>query len=253
MKTSKHYPKILTGLAILSTMLPMKTKGQDLHWEWHDELPSLEEEFPVEKTQKEESELEFGTDMLMDDGRSDPRYADRRMKQLGGFGYDGGFTAGIIDCYWSGDKKDQDFDKLNPGKWKMLCENLSHNSPVVRRPPLNGYNFTTNQVDELLTALHENRNVEYLDLKNTSLRPVDMGRLLFAVRNNPNLKGLDLSGNSMLGYNIEQIGAFLRENKTLQSLFLGNPRWYWRSPEGEQKEFTDIESVRPLADALHQR
>ena len=225
--TKLKHPQILTGLAILSTMMPMKANAQTVAAE------AIEGHV-------------CGTDTLV---WPHPIHSEHRMKQYGGFGYDG-FASGIVDCYWSGGKKDQDFDKLNPGKWKTLCDNLRNNSPAVRRLPLNGYNFTTNQTDELLDALHENRSVEYLDLKYTSLRPVDMGRLLFAVKNNPNLKGLDLSGNLMLGYNVEQIGAFLRESKTLESLFLGSPYAYPPKPLMAEQKFVDREFIKPLADAL---
>ena len=227
--TKLKHPQILTGLAILSTMMPMKANAQTVAAE------AIEGHV-------------CGTDTLV---WSHPIHSEHRMKQYGGFGYDG-FASGIVDCYWSGGKKDQDFDKLNPGKWKTLCDNLRNNSPAVRRLPLNGYNFTTNQTDELLDALHENRSVEYLDLKYTSLRPVDMGRLLFAVKNNPNLKGLDLSGNLMLGYNVEQIGAFLRESKTLESLFLGSPYAYPPKPLMAEQKFVDREFIKPLADALRE-
>ncbi|MBQ4472366.1 MAG: hypothetical protein II942_03910 [Alphaproteobacteria bacterium] len=247
MRKLKTYP-LLTGLAVLSTLMPMKAKGQDLYWRWEDKLPSMGEELSAEEKEGEELDC----DEIVGDLRQDPRYSDFEMKRMGGFAYDGGFTSGIVDCYWAGGIKDQDFDKLNPGKWKTLCENLRNNSSAVRRLPLNGYNFTTNQIDELLAALHENQSVEYLDLKCTSLRPIDIGRLLFAVKNNPNLKGLDLSGNLMLGYNVKQISAFLRENKTLESLFLGNPYAYPPSPLMAELKFVDREFIKPLTDALRE-
>ena len=198
----KH-PQILTGLAILSTCMPLKANAQTV------------------ATETKEDRV-CASDTLV---WPDPGHAERRMKQYGGFNYDGAFTSGIVDCYWSGELKDQDFDKLNPGKWKSLCENIRNNSPVVRRLPLNGYNFSTNQINELLGALKENKSVEYLDLKNTSLQPADISRLLDIVKNNPNLKGLDLSGDPMTWRTVQDVGNFLRDNKSLETLFMGKPIW----------------------------
>ena len=200
--TKLKHPQILTGLAILSTMMPMKANAQTVA------ADAIEGHV-------------CGTDTLV---WPHPIHSEHRMKQYGGFGYDG-FASGIVDCYWSGGKKDQDFDKLNPGKWESLCKDIRESSPNVRKLPLNGYNFTTNQINDLIDALKENKSVEYLDLKNTSFQKEDISRLLDALKGNPNLKGLDLSGDAMTWKTVVHVGAFLQKNKSLETLFMGKAVW----------------------------
>ena len=195
MTTSKHYPKILTGLAILSTMLPMRVQANP--------------------------------------GR-DP------------FGMGHAVEPDIFNWHMSQMPPIKDFERMNPGKWEPLCENIRTNLPAVTAIPLYAYHLTTNQWETLLPALKENHTIQYLDMEYTGLQGDYADRLIDAVEGNPNLKGLSLANNALSAQNIKRIGSFLAENKSLQSLMLGND--WWRIVYDSQD--VSLEEIKPLTDAL---
>ena len=158
MTTSRHYPKILRGLAILSTLMPITTPANP------------------------------GRDPFGMGHAVEPDIFNWHMSQMPPIG---------------------DFEKMNPGKWEPLCENIRTNSPAVVAIPFYAYHLTTNQWETLLPALKENHTIQDLDMEATGLQGDYMDRLIDAVENNPNLKGLSLASNALSAQNIDRVGGSL--------------------------------------------